>query len=182
MPYALRQIARRRAPVIPIRRGVRGLGDCIDDGNGGCLADPGSSTSILPLPYTTITPGSTTGSTTPLNNVTSAATCAGFGLSYSNGNCVSSPATPASSTGSFNWDQTISNLLSAWTNIGGKVIAPTTTVTGAGGTVISIPGSQPGVLGSSLTTSLSSISSSTWILLGLAGVAAFLVIGMANKR
>lgn len=52
---------------------------------------------------------------------------------------------PSTSGGGFNWGSTIGNLLSAWTKIGGQVIAPQTTVIrGPGGqTYIQTPAGSP---------------------------------------
>jgi hypothetical protein len=83
-------------------------------------------------------------------------------------------AAPASS--SFNWGSLFGNLANQWTQIGSRVLAPSTTyVRNADGSVSLVtPGSSAAA--SSLLSSTSPISSNTLLLVG-GGLVALLVVG-----
>ena len=89
------------------------------------------------------------------------------------GPTVTTTTTPAQSTSSFNWGSTISNLLNQWTAIGGRVIAPTTTVTSKGVT-ITTPASSTAA--SSLLTSSGVGGMSLGTILLLAGLAVAVIV------
>ena len=82
-----------------------------------------------------------------------------------------------------NWSQLVGNLASQWTQIGSRVLAPSTTYQrNADGSVSLVtPGSSP-VLSSSVLTGGAGISGSTLLWIG-GGLAALLVVGtMMSKR
>lgn len=91
-------------------------------------------------------------------------------------------ATPAPSS-SFNWQSLVGNLANQWTQIGSRVLAPSTTyVRNADGSVSLVtPGSSP-VLSSSVLAGGSSLSGSTLLWIG-GGLAALFVVGsMMGKK
>jgi hypothetical protein len=80
----------------------------------------------------------------------------------------------------FPWAQTFGNLLNQWTQIGGRVIAPTTTYqSGPGGTSISTPagsGFPSGVL------PIGSTGGSSLLLLGVGALGLILLFSMLSKK
>lgn len=79
----------------------------------------------------------------------------------------------------FNLGSTIGNLLTAWTQIGSKVIAPTTSITsGPGGTQIVTPAGASVPAGGLVTSGLA--AGSGWFIVALGGL--LLVLLLANRR
>lgn len=79
----------------------------------------------------------------------------------------------------FNLGSTIGNLLTAWTQIGSKVIAPTTSVTsGPGGTQIVTPAGTAVPSGALVTSGLAATSG--WFVVALGGVV-LLIIALARR-
>lgn len=80
----------------------------------------------------------------------------------------------------FNLGSTIGNLLTAWTQIGTKVIAPTTSITsGPGGTQIVTPAGTSVPSGAVVTSGLAATSG--WFVIAL-GVGLLVIIGIARSN
>jgi hypothetical protein len=134
------------------RRGLRGLGDtyqCDDDG-ANCVTIPDYTTSGGQ--YTVLSDGTIVSNTNPSGGL--------------------NPST----TPSF-WEKEFSTLANAWTTIGSRVIAPTTTVTSKGLT-ITTPASSTAAASLLSSSGIGGISTGTILLLA---AAAALMIFLAKK-
>lgn len=81
----------------------------------------------------------------------------------------------------FNLGSTIGNLLTAWTQIGSKVIAPTTSITaGPGGTQIVTPAGAPVPAGGLVTSGLA--AGSGWFILALGGLIFVIVLARSMSK
>ena len=150
-----------------------GLGDCTADdaGNVTCTADS------VPAPVYG-----------PTDSQLSGGLCASGYVVDSAGNCYNpsnplnsltgSTTTAAGGTTPFNWSSEIANLANAWTKIGGQVVAPQVTQTGANGTSITGPASAL----TSLTSGISSMSSGSLIELLLIGGVIFFAVKMMGSK
>jgi len=159
------------------RRGLLGLGDVCDASSAdydyySCLSSSGGSTSGLPpcssltLPVGFVGPVNCDATNGP-PIYTSAATAPG--------------TAPASTAGDFNLGSTISNLLSQWTAIGSKVIAPTVSYTRLpnGQIVYSAPAGS--AASSSLPLSLGTTSGRTLLLFGGAALLVLLLVSKGGR-
>ena len=156
------------------RRGLRGLGDtyqCDDDG-ANCVTIPDG------------TPVLTAASSVPVTQMT---ICANGSVAYPGEFCpsASTPTSSGTPTGALNpvtasssWQTELNSLLNAWTQIGSRVIAPTTTITSKG-TTITTPASSTAAASLLSSSGIGGISTGTILL--LAG-AAVLIMVFASKR
>jgi hypothetical protein len=145
------------------RRGMRGLGDtyqCDDDG-ANCVTIPDPTVSSSGDSIVEFSDGTSC--------ILGSAQCPIASSSSGSG---------LSTTTSSSFQNELNSLLNSWTQIAGRVIAPTTTYTGPNGVTITTPSSSTAA-SSLLSTSIGGISMSTILL--LAG-AAVLVMVFASKR
>lgn len=92
---------------------------------------------------------------------------------------IAVPTTPSG----FNVGQTVGNLLNQWTQIGGRVIAPTTTISsGPAGTQIVTPAGSTLPPSALLAPGIAGASGGGLLLLVLGGVAVVLVLASAGRR
>lgn len=89
------------------------------------------------------------------------------------------PSTPSAPSP---WASIIGNLANQWTTIGGRVIAPTTTIQGPGGTLITTPSSSLSQLGGATSLLPASLSSGGLLPILLLGGGLLLIVMMANKK
>jgi hypothetical protein len=158
----------------------RGLGDTCQsyDDDGNCLLYDSSSTSLgtedcaFGPAVDGICPSASASQVSSANTQLNSILSSGVLSSGSSSGSSSS----SSSSGSNAIDSGIMSLLNTWSKIGGQVVAPTTTVVGANGQMISTPSSSLWALSASglLGNLSSSGSSSMWLLL-LVGLGAVLI-------
>jgi len=163
----------------------RGLGDTCQtyDDEGNCLLYDSSSSSLgtadcaFGPAVDGICPSASasqvSNANTQLNSILSSGVLSSGSSSGSSGS--------SSSSGSNAIDSGIMSLLNTWSKIGGQVVAPTTTIMGPNGQMISTPSSSLSALSASgLLSSLSSSSSSSMMLLLGLGLVAVLIF--SGKR
>jgi hypothetical protein len=157
------------------RRGMRGLGDaCLAyDDDGDCIASSSSAASTT-VTATNLSSSSGGDSIVEFSDGTScilgsaqcpiASSSSGSGL----------PTTTGSG-----WQNELNSLLNSWTQIGSRVIAPTTTYTGPNGVTITTPASSTAASALLSSSGIGGLSTGTILL--LAGAAVLLMV-FASKR